>query len=188
MCSRVLRPGGAGPHTALPSGTSARATNLARPIEESDADRADAQEKAERAARVRTWITDLVASVPIAGDEGTVPLQTVVSGVLDFLERRSARSNALEHRAAAALQGHIGELRALGAFSCALPEALRFVQERVQSLTVAPERPRPGHLYASHLTDSTTRKARNSRWAAASVSRTSSASGRRTTLTDREGR
>src|SRR5439155_9820689 len=40
---------------------------------------------------------------------------------------------------------------ALGAFSCALPQALRFVQERVQSLTVAPERPRPGHLYASHL-------------------------------------
>jgi RecB family exonuclease len=33
----------------------------------------------------------------------------------------------------------------------ALPEALRFVRERVQSLTVAPERPRPGHLYASHL-------------------------------------
>ena len=119
--------------------------------EESDADRADAQEKAERAARVRTWITDLVASVPIAGDEGTVPLQTVVSGVLDFLERRTARSNALDHRAAAALQEHIGELRALGAFSCALPEALRFVRERVQSLTVAPERPRPGHLYASHL-------------------------------------
>src|SRR5439155_22501452 len=40
---------------------------------------------------------------------------------------------------------------ALGAFSCALPQALRFVQERVQSLTVAPERPRPGHLYAGHL-------------------------------------
>jgi len=123
----------------------------ANDLDESDADRADAQEKAERAARVRTWITDLVASVPTAGEEGTVPLQAVVSGVLDFLERRTARSNALDHRAAAALQEHVGELRALGAFSCALPQALRFVRERVQSLTVAPERPRPGHLYASHL-------------------------------------
>ena len=74
-----------------------------------------------------------------------------MSGALDFLERRTARSNALDHRAAAALQEHVGELRALGAFSCSLPEALRFVRERVQSLTVAPERPRPGHLYASHL-------------------------------------
>ena len=32
-----------------------------------------------------------------------------------------------------------------------MPEALRFVRERVQSLAVAPERPRPGHLYASRL-------------------------------------
>jgi RecB family exonuclease len=119
--------------------------------EESDTDRATAQERATRAARVRTWITGLVTSVPIAADEGTVPLQTVVSSVLDFLERRTARSNALDHRAAAALEEHVGELRALGAFSCTLPEALRFVRERVQSLTVAPERPRPGHLYASHL-------------------------------------
>jgi hypothetical protein len=38
--------------------------------DESDADRADAQEKAERAARVRTWIADLVASVPMAGNDG----------------------------------------------------------------------------------------------------------------------
>jgi hypothetical protein len=83
--------------------------------EESDADRADAHEKAEQAARVRTWITDLVASVPIAGDEGTVRLQAVVSGVLEFLERRTARSSALDHRAAGALQEHVGELRALGA-------------------------------------------------------------------------
>ena len=33
----------------------------------------------------------------------------------------------------------------------ALSHALRFVRERVQSLTVAPERPRPGHLYACTL-------------------------------------
>ena len=72
-------------------------------------------------------------------------------------ERYSTSSSAgphaatLDHRAAAALQEHVGELRALGEFSCALPQALRFVRERVQSLTVAPERPRPGHLYASHL-------------------------------------
>lgn len=119
--------------------------------DESDTDRADARQKAERAARVRTWITDLVTSVPVPGENGTVPLQTVVSAVLDFLECKTARSNALDHRAAAALQEYVGELRALGAFSCALSEALRFVRERVQSLTVAPERPRPGHLYASRL-------------------------------------
>ena len=123
----------------------------ANDLQESDADRADAQEKAERVAQVRTWIVDLVASVPSADDGGIVSLEAVVSGVLDFLERKAARSSALDHRAAAALVEHVGELRALGAFSCTLTQALRFVRERVQSLTVAPERPRPGHLYASHL-------------------------------------
>ena len=48
-------------------------------------------------------------------------------------------------------EDYIGELRALGAFSCGLSEALRFIRERVQSLQVASERPRPGHLYACSL-------------------------------------
>jgi hypothetical protein len=117
----------------------------------SEADRADARKKADDTARVRRWITDLVVSIPVAGADGNVSLQSVLTGALDFLERLAARSNALDHRAAAALQEHIVELRALDAFSCALPDALRFIRERVQSLTVAPERPRPGHLYASHL-------------------------------------
>ena len=78
----------------------------------------------------------------------------MVSGVLGFLERTTTRSNALDHRAAAALQDYVGELRALGAFSCTLSESLRFIRERVTSLYVAPERPRPGHLYACRLTQS----------------------------------
>ena len=93
-------------------------------------------------------------SVPEPAADGTVPLQTVVSGVLDFLDRHTARSNALDHRAAAALQDHIGELRALGPFSCGLAASLRFIRERVQSLHVAAERPRPGHLYACTLSQS----------------------------------
>ena len=55
--------------------------------------------------RVRAWLTSLVDSVPAPAKDGTVPLQAVVSAVLDFLEQRTARSNALDHRAAAALAG-----------------------------------------------------------------------------------
>jgi len=121
----------------------------------SETDRADAKEKAARAARVRAWMTSLVASVPAPAsaddDPGAVPLHAVVVSVLEFLAHRTARASALDHRAAAALEEHIGELRALGAFSCGLSEALRFVRERVQSLTVAAERPRPGHLFATRL-------------------------------------
>jgi RecB family exonuclease len=122
--------------------------------DESDEDRAEARVKAERTARVCEWITALVESLPEPASDGKVPLQTVVIGVLDFLERTTARSSALDHRAAAALQDYVGELRALGAFSCALSESLRFIRERVQSLYVAPERPRPGHLYACRLSQS----------------------------------
>jgi len=118
---------------------------------ESDDDRADAKAKAELTAAVRRWITGLVAAVPVPDADGKVPLQTVVGGALEFLEHTTARSSALDHRAAAALIEYVGELRALGAFACGLAESLRFIRERVQSLHVAPERPRPGHLYACSL-------------------------------------
>lgn len=120
----------------------------------SDEDRADAHTKAELTARVRDWITSLVASLPEPAPDGNVPLQAVVDSVLDFLERTTTRSSALDHRAATALQEYVSELRALGSFSCKLSESLRFIRERVQSLNVAPERPRPGHLYASSLSQS----------------------------------
>lgn len=120
----------------------------------SDEDRAEAQAKAKLTASVRDWITGLVTSVPEPDVDGKVPLQTVVDGALDFLERTTARTSALDHRATAALQDYVGELRALGSFSCGLSESLRFIRERVQSLQVAPERPRPGHLHACSLSQS----------------------------------
>jgi ATP-dependent helicase/nuclease subunit B len=120
----------------------------------SDDDRAEAQAKVELTGRVRAWITGLVASVPEPASDGRVPLQAVVNSVLDFLEYTTARSNALDHRAAATLHDHLAELRGLGSFSCGLPEALRFIRERVQSLYVAAQRPRPGHLYACSLSQS----------------------------------
>ena len=117
----------------------------------SEDDRAYAEEEVKLTASVRDWIVGLVAAVPESDQERKVELQTVVTATLEFLERATARSSALDHRAAAALQDYIAELRALGAFSCGLSEALRFVRERVQSLQVASERPRPGHLYACSL-------------------------------------
>ena len=117
-------------------------------------DRADTRVKADRTARVRSWIIELLASLPEPGPDGKVPLQTVVSGVIDFLDHTTTRSNALDYRAAAALQEYVGDLRALDAFSCTLAESLRFIRERVQSLYVTAERPRPGHLYACSLSQS----------------------------------
>jgi ATP-dependent helicase/nuclease subunit B len=119
--------------------------------EASEDDRTYAKEKAELTAKVRDWIAGLVTSVPEPDKDRKVDLQSVVTSTLEFLQRATARSSALDHRASAALEDYIGELRALGPFLCGLPEALRFIRERVQSLQVASERPRPGHLYVCSL-------------------------------------
>ncbi len=120
----------------------------------SDEDRADAKGKADRTGKILAWITSLLASLPLPAPDGRVPLQAVVLGILGFLQRAATRSNALDQRAAAALEDYVGELRALGEFSCTLAESLRFIRERVTSLYVAPERPRHGHLHVSRITQS----------------------------------
>jgi ATP-dependent helicase/nuclease subunit B len=113
-------------------------------------ERAAAQDKALRIARIRIWITNLIASVPQEIDK-RVSLQEIITAALAFLQKSSSRISQLDHRAAAALIDSVTELRALGQFACSLPDALRYIRERVESLQVAPDRPRPGHLYACRL-------------------------------------
>lgn len=116
-----------------------------------DDEREAAKNKAALTAKIAVWISELVAAVPQESASGKVSLQDAVAAALAFLEHSTARSSQLDHRAAKTLMDHAEELRALGSFECSLGEALRFIRERVESLQVAPERPRPGHLYACRL-------------------------------------
>lgn len=113
-------------------------------------EREAAGKKAALAATIARWITRLIAAIP-EESSSKVPLQQVVDATLAFLDRTTSRASQLDHRAAGSLADHVTELRALGSFECSLGEALRFIRERVESLQVAPERPRPGHLYACRL-------------------------------------
>jgi RecB family exonuclease len=115
-----------------------------------DEEREAAKNKATLTASIKRWITQLVGAVPEELD-GKAPLQEVVEVALSFLEGSTSRASQLDHRAAAALGDYVKELGALGAFQCSLGEALRFIRERVESLQVAAQRPRPGHLYACRL-------------------------------------
>jgi ATP-dependent helicase/nuclease subunit B len=115
-------------------------------------DREYAKGRAELTKRVHDWIAGILDAIPVSDAEGDVPLQDVVDAMLDYARRTTARKSLLDHRAGDAIVEFIGELRALGSFSCTLSEALRFIRERIQSLRVAPERPRPGHLHVSRLT------------------------------------
>jgi RecB family exonuclease len=117
----------------------------------SNDDRAAAEAKATLTAKVAAWIAKLVASIPLPAADGKISLQSVVDAALTFLEHSTSRVSQLDHRAATALGDYVVELRALGPFTCLLQEALRFIRERVESLSVAAERPRPGHFYACRL-------------------------------------
>jgi RecB family exonuclease len=126
-------------------------TERAKDPDRSDDEREDAAKKAALTSAVLRWIGKLIASIPEPGVDGRVPLQAIVEGALHYIDRSTARVSQLDHRAGTALAEHVGELLALGSFSCSLSEALRFIRERVQSLHVAAERPRAGQLHVSAL-------------------------------------
>jgi len=119
----------------------------------SNDDRETAVARARVTAEVRRWITKLIASVP-EETSGRLPLQAIVNAAISIVDRATARVSALDYKSAATIVVHLTELRALGEFSCSLTDALRFIRERVESLNVAPDRPRPGHLYACRLSSS----------------------------------
>jgi ATP-dependent helicase/nuclease subunit B len=100
---------------------------------------------------LRIWIGELLASIPESVADGPVDLQELVACALNFNNTFAATTSALDGAAVAALRDSISELRALGSFSCSLADGLRFLRERVSGLSVGADRPRPGHLHVSML-------------------------------------
>jgi ATP-dependent helicase/nuclease subunit B len=105
------------------------------------------------ARQLLAWIETVLRAIPVPGDDGQVELRSVVEAARVFLEAHASRVSVVDRVALAALPGALDELRALGNYCCALPSALRFLRERVASLVVARDRPRPGHLHVSSLAD-----------------------------------
>ncbi|HWB15750.1 MAG TPA: PD-(D/E)XK nuclease family protein [Vicinamibacterales bacterium] len=107
------------------------------------------EERAERAGALAEWIDALIARVPSTDARGRLDLSGLVESVRVFLADVAARASALDAVAASALAEAVDELRALGRFDCTLDMAIRFIHERVESVTVGVDRPRPGHLHVS---------------------------------------
>jgi hypothetical protein len=124
----------------------------------SDEDRAYASDRGDLTGWVQAWITSLIDSIPQPDADGLVPLQPVVEAALQYAKTATARHSQLDHRAASALIDHIDDLRSLGAFSCTLGEALRFIRERVVGLHVAADRQRPATPVARTCTSSASKK------------------------------
>lgn len=97
------------------------------------------------------WVDALIGTIPVPGADSQVELQPLVNAAVQFVEETTARASALDHAAADRLASSLKELRALGDFRCPLGQALRFLRERVESLHIGADRPRPGHLHISQL-------------------------------------
>lgn len=123
-----------------------RAAELSLPEE-----RKPCEQRAVEADALRTWITDIVTSVPEPDAIGEVDLQALVASAANFIDAAAATPSALDRAAAVRLVASIRELNALGPFRCQLSQALRFIRERVDGLRVGADRPRPGYLHVSTL-------------------------------------
>ncbi|MEO8071556.1 MAG: hypothetical protein ABI652_09145, partial [Acidobacteriota bacterium] len=124
-----------------------RATHDDIPADERDRLLASARE----AHALSAWLATLIDAVPELDVDGQVALGDLVRCAERFVAETAAKTSALDHGAATRLVRAIGELRALGDFRCTIGQALRFIRERVDSLSVGADRPRPGHLHVSTL-------------------------------------
>jgi ATP-dependent helicase/nuclease subunit B len=130
----------------------AEAASSRRRAARDDASREDRdalEERAGQATALAEWVDALIGRVPSTDASGRLDLGGLVESVLAFLADVAARPSALDAVAASALAEAIGEIRALGRFECTRDRAVRFIRERVDSVTVGVDRPRPGHLHVS---------------------------------------
>jgi ATP-dependent helicase/nuclease subunit B len=107
--------------------------------------------RADEAEALAAAIDAMIDLVPEPDAHGDVDFQALVRGAETFVDRHAARASALDAAAATVLRGALAELEALGEFRGPPGLALRFVRERVEGLTVGADRPRPGHLHVSRL-------------------------------------
>ncbi len=125
----------------------------AKDAEVTDNDRAWNARKAAQTTTLRQWIEGLLGSVPEPAGDGLVPLASLVECAAAFLEADAVRASALDAMAAVAVAEALAELRMMRDHRCALAAGLKFVRERVISLTVGHDRPRPGRLHVSALAE-----------------------------------
>ena len=121
----------------------------------SDEDRAWNVRKAAQTTTLRQWVESVLASVPEPGGAGAgvVPLTSLVECARTFLEANAGRASALDAIAYVAVGDALADLRAMGHHCCDLATGLNYLRERVTSLTVGRDRPRPGRLHVSTLAD-----------------------------------
>ncbi len=123
----------------------------------SDADRAWNGRKAAQTRTLAAWVDGLLASLPqpkASSASAAVVVSDVAKSAATFLTSNASRASALDAVALVALESALGELAdALGTHEADVASALGLVRARVESMDIAPARPRPGALHVSLLAD-----------------------------------
>ncbi|MFB3853734.1 MAG: PD-(D/E)XK nuclease family protein [Vicinamibacterales bacterium] len=123
--------------------------------EATEDDRSANASMAERARLLLAWIQDSLDSIPApeANAGNTVALASLADAAAAFTQANSEVANQIDAVARASLVRALGDLRALGDYRCSVGAGLGFLRGRVNAVTVARERPRPGHLHISTLAE-----------------------------------
>jgi ATP-dependent helicase/nuclease subunit B len=114
-------------------------------------ERASLEQRARQTDDLAAWIESILRDIPTVSDEGSIELRGLVQCAQAFVRDTTARTSALDALAATSLADALGDLVALGDFRCSLPQALRFLRERADTVIVGADRARPGHLHVSAL-------------------------------------
>lgn len=115
-------------------------------------DRAWNARKARQTRTLLSWVTAVLGAVPVPEPvSDTLPLGQLAAAAAAFLQGNAARWGGLDRLGLEAVVAALAELGSLGAYRCGLAEGVRFLRQRVESLSVGRERPRPGHLHVSTL-------------------------------------
>jgi ATP-dependent helicase/nuclease subunit B len=114
-------------------------------------DRVRARMNATRAECLQEWIEKLLATVPEPDEQKRCSVQDVVSAVTDFVESNATRSSSLDAAGVGAINEALAKLRVLGPMATSLGQAISFVRNCLEPLSVGASRARPGHLHVSAL-------------------------------------
>ena len=126
----------------------------ARDVELSDEEREWSARKGRQTRALLSWVRGVLERVPVPdAAAGAVPLRALVAAAVAFLQANAARWGGHDGMALEAIVPALQELDSLGEYRCPLPAALRFLRQRLSSLPIGRDRPRPGHLHVSTLAE-----------------------------------
>lgn len=111
------------------------------------------RQRADQSRVLLAWIESLLGAVPEPDADGAVEMIGVFDAVARFINESASHAGDVDAAAQVALADAVGSLRTLGTQRAPILLATRYVRESVETVRVGADRPRPGHLYVSSLTE-----------------------------------